>query len=79
MSKKITPAMDEPDNYAQAIEQLEQLVENLETGQLPLEQLLSQYQHGMHLLKYCQERLKQVEDQVKILQDSGELEVWKEE
>ena len=37
----------------------------------PLEELLGQYQRGAELLHYCRERLQVVEDQVKVLDDSG--------
>lgn len=64
-----TPAA--PASYEAALEELEQLVARLETGQLPLEQLLSGYQRGAQLLAYCQARLEAVEQQIKVLDGNG--------
>jgi exodeoxyribonuclease VII small subunit len=64
-----------PENYEAALQELEQLVGRLESGQLPLEQLLGGYQRGATLLQFCHERLKAVEDQIKVLED-GQLKTW---
>ena len=42
---------------------------------MPLEQLLSGYQRGAELLKYCRDKLEAVEDQIKVL-DAGTLKTW---
>ena len=64
-----------PVSYEAALQELELLVTRLESGDLPLEQLLTQYQRGAELLKFCRDRLEAVEDQVKVL-DQGALKVW---
>ncbi len=56
--------------------ELEQLVGRLESGELPLEQMLSGYQRGAELLQFCREKLQAVEDQIKVL-DEGTLKIWK--
>jgi exodeoxyribonuclease VII small subunit len=66
-----------PTTYEAAREELEQLVGQLESGKMPLEQLLTGYQRGAELLKFCRERLEAVEDQIKVL-DEGILKPWKE-
>ncbi len=48
----------------------------MESGQLPLEKLLTSYKRGALLLKFCREQLSAVEDQIKLLED-GELKPWK--
>lgn len=58
-----------PATYGEAVAQLEQIVSGLESGQLPLEDLLGQYQRGAQLLAFCRERLQAVEEQVKRLDD----------
>ena len=65
----------QPASYEDALAELEQLVSRLESGQLPLDQLLSGYQRGAVLLAFCQERLQAVEDQIKVL-DEGTLKPW---
>jgi exodeoxyribonuclease VII small subunit len=47
----------------------------LESGQLPLDQLLSHYQRGASLLVYCRERLTAIENQINVL-DEGTLKPW---
>ena len=44
-----------------AAQELEQLVERMESNQLPLEALLEGYQRGQFLLDFCRERLAEVE------------------
>jgi exodeoxyribonuclease VII small subunit len=69
---------DQPVSYEAALEELEQLVGQLESGKMPLAQLLSGYQRGAELLKFCRERLQTVEAQIKIL-DEGVLKPWTQE
>ena len=64
-----------PPSYEAALAELEQLVDQMESGALPLEQLLSSYQRGAELLKFCRGRLQAVEEQVKVLED-GQLKSW---
>ena len=64
-----------PVSYEAALQELERLVARLESGEMPLDQLLSGYQRGAELLKYCREKLVAVEDQIKVL-DSGTLKTW---
>ena len=66
-----------PDNYEAALQELEQLVAQLESGQMPLDQLLSGYQRGAALLGFCRDKLQAVEDQIKVL-DGGQLKPWNE-
>jgi exodeoxyribonuclease VII small subunit len=67
-----------PASYEAALAELDQLVGRIESGQLPLEQLLTGYQRGAELLQYCREKLQAVEDQVKVL-DEGVLKPWTQE
>ena len=65
----------QPASYGDAVQQLEQLIAGLESGQLPLEDLLAHYQRGTELLSYCRDRLQAVEDQVRVLED-GVVKPW---
>ena len=67
-----------PASYEAALEELEQLVSLIESGQLPLEQLLTGYQRGAELLQFCRDRLQAVENQIKVL-DEGTLKPWAQE
>mgnify|MGYP006193179173 CR=1 FL=1 len=61
--------------YEAALQELEQLVAQLDAGQLPLDQLLSRYQRGAELLAFCRARLEAVENQIQLL-EGGELKPW---
>ena len=65
-------------SYEAALAELEQLVGRLESGDMPLEQLLSGYQRGAELLKFCRDKLEAVENQIKVL-DEGTLKTWTSE
>lgn len=64
-----------PATYEEAMRELEQLVVRLESGELPLEQLLAAYQRGAELLQFCRGRLDAVDSQIKVL-DDGMLKTW---
>ena len=64
-----------PASYEAALAELEQLVSQLDAGQLPLEQLLTHYQRGAELLSFCRARLDAVVNQIKVL-EGGELKPW---
>ncbi len=76
MPRKTDALPAQPASYGDAVEQLEQLIGRLESGQLPLEELLGQYQRGTELLRYCRDRLQAVEDQVRVLDEDGKLKPW---
>jgi len=69
------PANPLPDTYEAALQELEQLVSRLESGQMPLDELLAGYQRGAALLAFCKDKLQVVEDQIKVL-DGGQLKPW---
>lgn len=62
-------------NFEDAYEELEGLLLRLESGTLPLDQLLAEYQRGAELLKFCRAKLESVENQIKVL-DQGALKTW---
>lgn len=67
-----------PASYEAGLQELERLVNELESGQMPLDQLLGSYQRGAALLGFCREKLQAVEDQIKVL-DAGSLKAWSAE
>lgn len=62
-------------SYESALEELERLVAQLDAGQLPLDQLLTQYQRGATLLAFCRARLEAVDNQIKVLEGDA-LKPW---
>ena len=48
-------------SFETALEKLESIVESMETGEVPLAELLSKFEEGNTLLKQCEARLKEAE------------------
>jgi exodeoxyribonuclease VII small subunit len=67
--------------YEAALQELEALVARVESGQLPLDDLLVGYQRGAVLLKTCRDKLQAVEQQIKVLDGKadGEAKPWTQE
>jgi len=66
MSSKAKPPGSEL-NFEKAMSRLEAIVEQMETGKLPLEDLIVRYEEGMNLVKVCQERLSNAEQKIEII------------
>lgn len=54
-------------NFEGAMERLETIVEQMESGKLALEDLIVRYEEGMNLVKVCQERLASAEQKIEII------------
>ena len=63
-------------NFEQALNQLTALIEQMEQGQLTLEQSLLHFEQGVTLVRQCQQALTDAEQKVKILtEQQGELQL----
>ena len=63
-----------------ALEKLEDIVKELESGNVDLDNAIKKYTEAMELAKYCSEKLKDATDKVnKILTENGELKDFKVE
>ncbi len=60
-------------SYEAAIAELESIVHQLESENLPLEQSLSAYKRGAELLKICQQALTDAEQEVRIVSEANKL------
>ncbi|MFT3755634.1 MAG: exodeoxyribonuclease VII small subunit [Pseudoxanthomonas sp.] len=71
MAKKSAPEIDASPvaSFEQSLEELEQLVEKMEHGDLSLEQSLATYERGVGLYRQCQGALEQAELRVRLLSD----------
>ncbi|MGF7057011.1 exodeoxyribonuclease VII small subunit [Brassicibacter mesophilus] len=54
-------------SFEEAIDELEMTVNQLENGDLSLDESLTKFQKGIELYKYCNELLNKAEGQVKII------------
>lgn len=67
-----------PKDYESALAELETLVGEMESGQLPLDASLAAYKRGAELLQFCRQQLADAEQQVKIL-EAGTLQPFRTE
>lgn len=57
-----------PKSFEAAVSELEAIVQEMESGNLPLEDALARYQRGVGLLRHCQTTLADAEQRVRILE-----------
>jgi len=69
MPKKATKKA--PD-FEKAMQDLENLVNNMESGELSLEASLKQFEDGVKLTRICQKALSEAEQKVSILMNKNE-------
>jgi exodeoxyribonuclease VII small subunit len=55
------------DSIEEAMRKLESLITDMESGQLPLEKLLDNYEDGVKLVRLCQEKLDAAEQKIQII------------
>jgi exodeoxyribonuclease VII small subunit len=60
-----------PLNLEKSLEQLETLVDELESGDLPLETAMKKFEEGIKLTRQCQSALKDAEQRVEVLLKSA--------
>ena len=63
MAKKIT----QPPTLEASLEEVTQLIDKMEHGELTLEQSLAQFERGVTLIKHCQKMLEAAEQKVQLL------------
>lgn len=54
-------------SFEQSIKQLEEIVQELEAGDLPLEQAIRKFEEGMELSKFCAQKLEETEQRITLL------------
>ena len=64
MAKKQTKDDLEKLSFEQSIETLTEIVDQIETGQVPLAESLQQYEKGMGLIKHCHQILLDAEKRI---------------
>ena len=58
---------EQPKTFEASLEALEQIVNELERGDLPLDRSLELFEKGIGLSRQCQERLSQAERRIEVL------------
>lgn len=59
-------------NFEEAIESLENIVARLESGNLTLEDSISQFEQAMKLIGYCEEKISAAKQRVRILTEAAD-------
>ncbi len=68
MSEQQEPAK----SFEAGLEELEQIVKQMESGELPLDRALDLFERGMRLSDECRKQLEEAETRVEILVRRGE-------
>ena len=62
----------------QAMKQLEQIVQDLESGDMPLEKAIKKFEEGVQLSKFCSQKLDETEKRITILMQSSDGKIAEE-
>ena len=72
-SNGVNPPLASPPDKAlkfeSALTELERIVENMEAGNLSLEDSIAAYRRGSELLKHCQQQLSDAEQKIQVLEN----------
>ncbi|MCE2745843.1 MAG: exodeoxyribonuclease VII small subunit [Burkholderiales bacterium] len=69
-TKPVDSAQAVPASFEDAVAELEALVNTMDSQNLGLDQLLTDYKRGAYLVKYCRDRLNQVRKEVTEIEQS---------
>lgn len=61
-------------SFEESLEKLEIIVKKLESGEVPLDEAIDNFNEAMKLAKTCDEKLKNAEEAItKLVKDNGEV------
>ncbi|WP_461435711.1 exodeoxyribonuclease VII small subunit [Methanosphaera sp.] len=61
-------------SFEESLEQLEEIVNKLEKGDVPLDDAIDEFNNAMQLVKICNEKLNNAEESIaKIVEENGDL------
>ena len=62
-------------SFEESLKKLEEIVNKLESGDVPLDDAIDEFEKAMKLVKLCENKLTTAEESIaKIVQDNGEIE-----
>lgn len=72
MPKKQTKSSKKAPSFEKAMQELEDLVEQLDQGDVPLDDALKEFERGIELTRICQKSLQDAEQKVsKLISENG--------
>ncbi|HEY4664596.1 MAG TPA: exodeoxyribonuclease VII small subunit [Comamonas sp.] len=77
-TKAVSDISTPPESYELALAELEELAGAMESGQLPLGDMMNGYRRASFLLEFCRKQLDTVETQIKAL-DEGQVKPWSQD
>jgi exodeoxyribonuclease VII small subunit len=78
MSKKVDQDLKEIP-FEKALEELEDIVDSMEEGDLPLDEMIECFERGTLLSKHCRKKLSALEKKIELLvKDDGEGGEWQD-
>ncbi len=63
---------DRPQSFEKALERLEAIVAEMESGTLSLEKMVACFEEGTALVRFCTQKLNEVEKKIEILTRKGD-------
>lgn len=69
-TQSATPAGDQAAEglkFEQALERLEKIVAEMESAELPLEEVVGRFEEGTRLMRFCAQKLEEAEKKIEIL------------
>ena len=61
-------------SFEESLEKLEEIVNKLESGDVPLDDAIDEFNNAMQLVKVCENKLSAAEESIaKIVQDNGDI------
>jgi exodeoxyribonuclease VII small subunit len=68
----LMPETPTPATFESGLEELEKIVKEMESGELPLERALQLFEKGMHVSEQCRKQLAEAESRVEVLVRRGQ-------
>jgi exodeoxyribonuclease VII small subunit len=65
-------------SFESAVNELEAIVSQMESHQLPLEEALTAFKRGTNLLQQCQKTLAEVDQQIQLLTEDNQLQAYQD-
>ena len=72
MAAKKTDKVEEKITFEKALERLEEIVGEMEGGSLSLDKMIAGFEEGQALLKFCTQKLNEVEKKIEVLVKKGD-------
>ncbi len=61
------------ETFEEALGRLEEIAEQLENGNMPLDEAVKRYEEGVRAYRYCSSLLKHVERKIEVLTQEGDM------